>query len=59
MAVAAEHASFFHPENVGERIGAHIESEMADKNIFFERHVGRFIFSSADVNIGAAVFLYD
>jgi hypothetical protein len=59
MAVAAEHAAFFHPENVGERIGAHVESEMANENIFLERHVRRFFFSGADVNIGAALFLYD
>jgi hypothetical protein len=59
MTVAAEHASLLHPENIGEGIGAYIEGEVADKNVFLERHVGRFAFSGADVNVGTAVFLYD
>src|SRR5580692_7944776 len=59
MAVAAEPTAFFNPEDVGEGIGAHIKSEMANENIFLERHVGRFVFCGADVNVGAAVFLYD
>jgi hypothetical protein len=53
----AQHAAFFHPENVREGIGAHIEGQMADEDVFLERHVRRFIFSSANVNIGAAVFV--
>jgi hypothetical protein len=49
----------FPPKDVGERIGAHIKSEMADEDVFPERHIGRFVFAGADMDIGAAVFLYD
>ena len=57
--VASQHAALLNPEDVRKRVCAHIECQMADKNIFLERHVRRFIFSRANVGFGASIFLYD
>ena len=56
MLVAAEDAALLYPQNVGVGVMADIEGNVANEDIFHERHVGRFSLASADVNVRKRIF---
>ena len=59
MPMATQLSSLFHPENIGERSVPHIKCQMANIDIFDERHVRRLFFARADVHVRARIFERD
>src|ERR1700730_6809051 len=58
VAMATQRSALFDPENICIDVVTHVEAEMADKNIFFERHPRGLVFSGANVNVRKRVFTH-